>query len=61
MKAFKILRVFMFIALLIFTGYSIYAGINAVKADRTINAAIDFVCAGIDMSCWVYWAFIFKP
>lgn len=60
MKGFKILRVFMIIALLILTGYSIYAGINAVKEDRTISAAIDFVYAGIDMTCWVYWAFIFN-
>lgn len=55
MKALKILRVFMLIALALFTTYAILCGISYVGEGKTGDAAVQFVCAGIDISCWFYW------
>ena len=45
----------MLIALALFTTYAILCGISYVGEGKTGDAAVQFVCAGIDISCWFYW------
>ena len=60
MKGFKILRVFMLIALALFTAYAVYYGICDVVEGKTGDAALQFVCAGIDIACWFYWLIVLR-
>ena len=45
----------MLIALALFTAYAVYCGIGYVEEGKTGDAAVQFVCAGIDIACWFYW------
>lgn len=55
MKGFKILRVFMLIAIALLTAYAVYCGIGYVEEEKIGDATLQFVLAGIDIACWFYW------
>ena len=60
MKALKILRVFMLIAIALLTAYAVYNGRGYVVEGKTDYAAVQFVCAVIDIACWFYWLIVLR-
>ena len=55
MKAFRILRIIMIIALSVFIALCLYWGIGDLINGKMAEAAFEFICMLIDVCCLAWW------